>query len=270
MVKKKSILELYITPPPPQITRNKTMAASSFLLIAAVSLLISPALSITCDSQILSPRNTTFANCTALQALDAVLHWTYSPTPKPTLSVAFTAAPASSSGWVAWGLNPTATGMLGTQALVAFKQPNGSLVVKEYNISSYGGISESKISYDVLNKSAVHYSGGNITIYATLELPEAQATVNQVWQVGAKLTGGVPAVHAMGKDNKDSKGELKLVSGATESPAGSPEISTTPAPTGGNQNGNDTAAGTSVMGVGLTLGMCTVLSLLWVPYFIFY
>ncbi|KAL6567050.1 hypothetical protein OROMI_015454 [Orobanche minor] len=246
------------------------MAASSFLLIAAVSLLISPALSLTCDSQISSPQNTTFANCTALQALDAVLHWTYNPTPKPTLSVAFTAAPATSNGWVAWGLNPTATGMVGTQALIAFKERNGSLVVKEYNISSYRGISESKISYDVLSKSAIHYSGGNITIYATLELPEAQAEVNQVWQVGARLTGGVPAIHAMDPGNKGSTGKLQLVSGATDAPAGSPEAPTTPAPTGGRQNGNDTGAGTSVMGVGLTLGMYGVLGLLWVPYFIFY
>ncbi|KAL1557525.1 auxin-induced in root cultures protein 12-like [Salvia divinorum] len=229
------------------------MAAASLslllLIAAAAALLSSPALSLTCESHKFSHRNVTFANCTELPTLKASLHYTYDAAAK-TLSVAFTAAPASPQGWIGWGLNPTATGMVGTQALVAFDAANGSTVVKTYNITSYGPISESPISYGVLSKSAESSSGGAITIFATLKLPEGSgAAVNQIWQVGSAVADGVPVKHAFAPDNLASKGTLRL-DGAAEH-GGAPA----PSPGGGNVN-----VGARNWGIGFGMyGICVVL-----------
>ncbi|KAL8496212.1 hypothetical protein ACS0TY_020069 [Phlomoides rotata] len=215
------------------------MAASSFLIVAVVVLLVSPALSLTCTSQTFSQQDTKFANCTDLPTLKAFLHWNYDPAakPNPTLSIAFIAPPAKPDGWVAWALNPSATGMIGSQSLIAFKDTNGSIVVKTYNISSYGPISESKISYNVLKKSA-ESSRGVITIFATVALPAGITELNQVWQVGSTVSNGVPAKHAFAQDNLGSKNTLQLVSNAAgEDIAPAPAPASAPAP-GARQGGN--------------------------------
>ncbi|KAI5019953.1 hypothetical protein ZWY2020_044841 [Hordeum vulgare] len=63
-------------------------------------------------------QNRVYAACSDLPTLGASVHWTYDPETS-SLFVAFFAAPLSSYGWVAWGLNPTGDGMAGTQALIA-------------------------------------------------------------------------------------------------------------------------------------------------------
>ncbi|KAL2239248.1 auxin-induced in root cultures protein 12-like [Sesamum indicum] len=228
------------------------MAASSFLLIAAVALLVCPALSLTCTSQTFS-QNIKFANCTDLPTLKAFLHWTYDPTakPKPTLSIAFIAPPAKSDGWIAWALNPTASGMLGAQSLIAFKDTNGSVVVKTYNVSVYGPISESKISYEVLNKRA-ESSQGVMRIFATLALPSGSAEVNQVWQVGASVKDGVPAKHEFSAENLGAKSKLQLVGEAAEK-GGSPAAAPTLVPEAGGPSGNQSGESSRVWGIGLGL-----------------
>lgn len=239
------------------------MAASSSLLIlvAAVALLTSPALSLTCKSQTFSHHNLTFANCTDLPTLKASIHWNYDAAakPMPTLSVAFTAPPAKTDGWVAWALNPTGTGMVGAQSLVAFAAANGSTVVKTYNITSYGPISESPISYGVLSKRA-ESSKGVITIFATLALPAGSAAVNQVWQVGSAVVDGVPAKHAFAPDNLAAKSTLQLESAAVDggepAPAPAPGIAAGP---GGGPSGN-VNGGAKVWGSGVGVyGICLVI-----------
>ncbi|XP_057808423.1 auxin-induced in root cultures protein 12-like [Salvia miltiorrhiza] len=220
------------------------MAASSSLLLliaVAMALLASPALSLTCKSQTFSQHNLTFASCTDLPTLKASIHWSYDAAakPMPTLSVAFTAPPAKPEGWVAWALNPTGTGMVGSQSLVAFAAANGSTVVKTYNITSYGPISESPISYGVLSKRA-ESSKGAITIFAVLALPAgSKAAVNQVWQVGSAVVDGVPAKHAFAPDNLASKNTLQLAGtaedGGSPSPAPAPIVAAAP---GGGVSGN--------------------------------
>ncbi|XP_073316852.1 cytochrome b561 and DOMON domain-containing protein At3g25290 [Primulina huaijiensis] len=232
------------------------MAVSSILLIAAVAFLFSPAAALTCTSQTFSHK-VAFTNCTDLPTLKASLHWTYEPAakPNPTLSIAFIAPPANPDGWVAWALNPTAPGMIGSQALVAFKQSNGSTVVKTYNISAYGPISESKISYEVLEKSA-EYSNGVFTIFAKLVLPEAEE-VNQVWQVGSSVKDGVPLKHAFAADNLASKGTLQFTSRSVLAPAPSPSPNSAAAlPPQDGKNG----AGSSRVGLS-GLVVCGVLGL---------
>ncbi|GFQ00130.1 auxin-induced in root cultures protein 12 [Phtheirospermum japonicum] len=205
------------------------------LLLAAVALLISPASSQTCRSQSF---NQTYANCRDLPTLRAYLHWTYNPSarPNPTLDIAFIAPPATRDGWIAWALNPTRSGMLGSQSLIAFRDgTNGSMVVRTYNITSYASIAESPIAYEVLSRRA-ESSDGVMRIFATLALPAGHAAeLNQVWQVGAAVRNGVPARHDFSPANLNSTGTLRLGSMA-EGPA--------PAPTSGNggggtQGGND-------------------------------
>ncbi|KAL7081781.1 hypothetical protein ACP275_14G059800 [Erythranthe tilingii] len=231
------------------------MASSLLLLAAAVSLLISPASSQTCKSQKFA-QNTTFASCVDLPTLNAFLHWTYinssANNPNATLSIAFIATPASPNGWVAWALNPTGTGMVGAQALLAFRDSTdgGSAVVKTYSITSRSSITESPISYEVLSKRA-EFSGGTGTIFATLVLPPGTgAKLNQVWQVGALVRNGAPAVHAKLPENLSSKGTLLLDSTAAKdgnAPApdgssGGDDGLSTPA----KRNANDSGGGSRI------------------------
>lgn len=197
----------------------------SLLLVIALPLLISPACSLTCTSQTFSMKTTHFTNCTDLPSLKAYLHWTYNPTakPDPTLSIAFIAPPAKPDGWVAWALNPTGSGMVGSQSLVAFKESNESMVVKTYNISSYGSMMESKILYNVLDKRA-EYSDGVMRIFATLAMPGNVVELNQVWQVGGSVKNGVPEKHEFSPENLASKGTLELASRA-ESQRGNSAVS---------------------------------------------
>ncbi|KZV14419.1 auxin-induced in root cultures protein 12 [Dorcoceras hygrometricum] len=234
-------------------------AVSSIFLIAAVASLCSPAAAATtCKSQTFS-NNVVYSNSTELPTLKACLHWTYDPAakPNPTLAIAFVAPPAKSEGWVAWALNPKLPAMIGSQALVAFKESNGSAVVKTYNISSYGFITESKISYEVLEKRA-EYSNGVFRIFAKLVLPEAEV-VNQVWQVGGSVKDGVPQKHAFSGDNLASKGTLQLTSHGVPSPAPSPSPS--PSSSSGSAGAPPPQSGTNDAG-SLRFGLSGVLGLI--------
>ncbi|XP_041998201.1 auxin-induced in root cultures protein 12-like [Salvia splendens] len=204
--------------------------SASLLLLAAVSLLfLPPARPQSCKSQTFSDANTKFANCADLPTLNAALHWTYdhATRPGPKLSVAFVAPPARPGGWVAWALNPTGSGMVGAQALVAFSGDGGAASVKTYNISSYGPIAESEIAYAVTGRRAEH-SGGVIRLFATLELPTGSGgrAINQVWQVGAAVKGGVPVKHEFSAQNLNSMGSLLLTAaeggGSMPAPAPAP------------------------------------------------
>ncbi|GMH02458.1 hypothetical protein Nepgr_004297 [Nepenthes gracilis] len=149
--------------------------------------------------------------------------------------MAYIAPPASSDGWVAWGINPTSVGMVGTQALIALKQSDGSMTVKTFNLKSYASIQEGAISFNVSDVSA-EYSGGNMTIFATWALPTKTTEVNQVWQVGPAVTNGQPARHDTKPENLASTGKLKLLETASppvESPKGS---------SGGKSSGTPPAA----------------------------
>ncbi|XP_055834967.1 cytochrome b561 and DOMON domain-containing protein At4g12980-like [Solanum dulcamara] len=192
-------------------------------------LLISPAISHNCSSSpALISGNTHFADCTDLPSLKSSLHWTYNPT-NSTLSIAFTAPLPSSNGWISWGINPTHPGMIGTESLIAFKAPNGSMIVNTYNLTSYKSITQSdKLSFKVLDSKA-EYSNGVMQILATLALPSNMTTVNQVWQIGPMVKDGTPVAHMFDPDNLKSKGTLNL---ATSS-SGDGKNATAPAPAGG-------------------------------------
>ncbi|CAA0826597.1 Cytochrome b561 and DOMON domain-containing protein [Striga hermonthica] len=212
--------------------------ATSYLFFAAAMVaaaLISPALSQPC----VHTPDPDFPNCKNLDQLNATLRWGFD-VEHNTLFVNYS-APSSASGWVAWGLNPTATGMLGAQALIAFRDSNGSYVVQTSNISTLA-FRESPIAYPVSNLSA-RYSGGRISFAAMLHLTgrPASGEVNHLWQVGPVDSHGVVSVHDMTSDNLNSTGTLSLngVEQRADAPAGEPAV----APTAGGRSGGGSPAG---------------------------
>ncbi|XP_057780987.1 auxin-induced in root cultures protein 12-like [Salvia miltiorrhiza] len=243
-------------------------SASLLLLAAAVALHLPAAASQACKSQTFSTAK--FANCTDLPTLNASLHWTYDAAarPGPKLSIAYVAPPARPDGWIAWALNPTSSGMLGAQALVAFGDGDGAgaVAVKTYNISSYGPIAESEIAYAVTGRRAER-SGGVIRLFATLALPAGSsgaAAVNQVWQVGAAVRGGVPVKHDFLPENLKSMGSLLLTSAEDGSPAPAPESggggNTPSIPRGNNLGGSGRNYGGGFFGVyGVLVLLCVFL-----------
>ncbi|KAI3787933.1 hypothetical protein L2E82_00452 [Cichorium intybus] len=177
------------------------------LAFAYLVLLTSPVHSLKCSSQKFA-NNKLYTNCTDLPTLSSSLHWTHN-SKNSSLSIAFVAPPAKPEGWIAWAINPTQTGMAGSQALIAFKDSNGSMTVKTYNISSYSSIVEGKISLEV-SESSAEFSGGSMKIFATLKLPKTMTEVNHVWQVGGSVTEGMPGKHEFQPANLKSMGKLQL------------------------------------------------------------
>ncbi|OVA01647.1 Cytochrome b561 [Macleaya cordata] len=169
--------------------------------------------SLTCSSQKFT-KNRLFEHCNDLPKLKSYLHWTYDSS-KSSLNIAFTAPPAKSDGWVAWAINPTATGMGGSQTLVAYRQSDGSMTVKTYNITSYKIIQQGKLAFEV-PKMEGEYVNGEMRIFATIILPESLGkVVNQVWQVGPSISNGMLGVHEFGPDNLNSLGKLDLMNGSS-------------------------------------------------------
>ncbi|XVE50996.1 hypothetical protein DITRI_Ditri02bG0002000 [Diplodiscus trichospermus] len=101
----------------------------------------------------------------------------------------------TSSRWVVWATNPTSIGMVGSQALVAYQQTDGSMRVYTSPITQYQTqLRESGLSFDVWDLSAT-YENNEIIIFANLGLPNDGTTLNQVWLEGA-LSGNTPQMHA--------------------------------------------------------------------------
>ncbi|XP_008778837.2 auxin-induced in root cultures protein 12-like [Phoenix dactylifera] len=194
------------------------MAAAFVLLsvaIAAVCFLPPPVAAQACKSQNLGA-NRVFADCSDLPHLSASLHWTYNST-AGALSIAFMAPPAAQGGWVAWAINPTGTGMAGSQTLAAFKGADGKMVVKTYNITGYEPLKESKIAFDTADLAA-EYTNGTIRLFGTVKVGKDMKAVNQVWQVGASVKDGVPVKHAFDPDNLAAKGTLTLAQAVSPAP----------------------------------------------------
>ncbi|KAL8170236.1 hypothetical protein V2J09_022040 [Rumex salicifolius] len=221
------------------------MAPSTNILSLSLLLLVvfstaAAAASSTCNSQKFKTPNKSFSTCTDLPDLSASLHWTFSASTS-TLSMAFTAAPSKSSGWIAWAINPIEASMAGSQALVAFKSSNGSVSVSTYNLQSYSKIIQGPISYNV-SGIAGEADADSLTIFGDWKLPANTASIYQVWQVGPSVSDGRPDKHDFLPANLNSKGKLDL----TEMVAGSPEEAPSPA--------SGTNGGGGVMRVGVWLG----------------
>ncbi|XP_024980996.1 auxin-induced in root cultures protein 12-like [Cynara cardunculus var. scolymus] len=223
-----------------------------FLILTLTSLVLrsSPVHSLNCSSEKFT-NNKLYSNCTDLPTLNSTLHWTFTPQ-NSTLDVAFIAPPATPNGWIAWAINPTGTGMIGCQSLIAFKNSKGSMTVKTYNISSYSSIEEGKVSFEVPESSA-EFSGGVMKIFAMVKLPKTITEVNHVWQVGSSVKDGVPQKHGFSPENMKAMGKLQLEgkSNATSTAAGNT--------TAGNTTAGSTTASPSTGASSGTTGIYAIL-----------
>ncbi|KAL3616308.1 hypothetical protein CASFOL_039698 [Castilleja foliolosa] len=184
----------------------------NFSLLTIIISLFTPSETANCTSQSFPTNKQIYSFCNDLPTLNSYLHWSFDAA-QSTLKIAFVAPPAHPSGWIAWAINPTGLGMLGSQALVAFRDASGKMAVKTYSISSYDPIKESKVWYSV-SESSAEFSGGYMRLFATLVLPEKGITViNHVWQVGGSVSGKGPGKHDTQSGNLNSKGKLYLSSG---------------------------------------------------------
>ncbi|GJM97932.1 hypothetical protein PR202_ga14897 [Eleusine coracana subsp. coracana] len=155
--------------------------------------------------------NQAYASCASLPRLGATLHYNYTAETN-TVSVAFR-APLSKAGWVAWGLNPNGTGMVGSQAVVAFQHSNGSLVAYPTLLDSYAPsmapAEPEELGFPVSDVAAEHIGGKEMVVYATVALPAGKGSkFNHVWQQGSSVVDDVPAAHPTSGDNILSTGTV--------------------------------------------------------------
>lgn len=155
--------------------------------------------------------NKVFSACNDLPYLKSFLHWTYDPS-KGTAQIAYRHTGVTSSRWVAWAINPSSKGMVGSQALVAFQKSDGTMSVYTSPVASYQTqLQKGDLSFDVSDLSAT-YSNNEIVIFATLTLPSNSSTVNQVWQDGP-VSNDAPGMHDTSGANVQSMATLNLLSG---------------------------------------------------------
>lgn len=187
------------------------MQAIFLCLLLSFSLQSSSAQAQNCSSESFSG-NRLYSSCNSLPYLGASLHWTYNAS-NGTVDVAYR-APQSSSGWVAWAINPSGAGMIGANAFLAFPDSAaGAVTVWTTQLSTYSPtVQDQNLSFSVYSKAA-EYSNGSYTIYATLEVPNNNAKVNVVWQASTQIENGVPNGHSTLGDNVKSQSTLDLLSG---------------------------------------------------------
>ncbi|CAM8998295.1 unnamed protein product [Rhodiola kirilowii] len=155
--------------------------------------------------------NDVFTSCVDLPVLNSFLHWTYNNSTN-SIQIAFRKPSFTSSLWTAWAINPTSTFMVGSQAFVAFLDTNGTVKAYTSPVSSTTtALAQGALSFAVGEVSA-RFENGEMTIFASLILPDKRTTVNQLWQTGP-LSNGNPTRHSVSGDNVRSRGTLDLLSG---------------------------------------------------------
>nr|KYP58305.1 Auxin-induced in root cultures protein 12 [Cajanus cajan] len=178
----------------------------------------------TCRNQTFS--NRVFTTCRDLPQLTAYLHWTYDQA-SGKLEIAFKHAGITSTNrWVAWAINPRNTldpAMIGAQALVAIPQSNGSPRAYTSSIANTATqLEEGNISYPVEGLSAT-YQNNEVTIFATLTLPNGTTSLVHVWQDGP-LSGSTPQEHSHETSHQNSKETLNLLSGSSTQATGNSRL----------------------------------------------
>jgi len=193
-----------------KITPKAPFLLLSFLLISHFFSTISAQL---CKSHAF-PNNEKFATCNDLPVLNSYLYWNYDPNTQ-TAKIAFRATGLTSSNWIAWALNPKSSGMIGAQALVAYRNATGITAYTSAVTSTSTTLAPSTLSFPVTGVSALRTGKGEMVIVATVKPPSTK--VNQVWQVGSLGSGGAPAGHPLSGDSLKSSGNIDFLSGQTTS-----------------------------------------------------
>lgn len=185
------------------------MSLSPILLLSVFLSLSFSASAQSCKSYTFSS-NRIFTACNDLPVLNSFLHWNYDSANR-TVTLAYRHTNIDSSRWIAWAINPTGRGMVGSQALVAF-QADGKMNAYTSPINVYETTLQSgDLSFAVPAIEAA-FSNNELTIFATLVLPPGGTTVNQIWQEGP-LTGNSPSRHATTGANVQSTGTIDFQSG---------------------------------------------------------
>ncbi|GAB2256848.1 hypothetical protein Droror1_Dr00022907 [Drosera rotundifolia] len=169
----------------------------------------------TCSTAVTFSNKKSYTTCAALPVLSCALYWTYSPA-SGTADIAFSATGITSSNWVAWALNPSGSGMAGSQALVAYKNSSGAIHVYTSSVASDSAsteLTQSTLSFDVTNLAG-EMTGSQMVIFGTVTLPGNKTSLNQVWQVGP-LSGGSPAAHAQDSAHTSSFGTVNFLTGTS-------------------------------------------------------
>lgn len=106
--------------------------------------------------------------------------------------------------------------MLGAQALVATRSSSGAVNAYTSPISAYTtSLAQAPLSFNVSNNRA-EFTGGEMVIHATLQLPSGRSTFNQVWQQGP-ISGSTPGQHNLNSENTNAVGSIDFSSGQTGS-----------------------------------------------------
>ncbi|KAK3134145.1 hypothetical protein QOZ80_6AG0545500 [Eleusine coracana subsp. coracana] len=191
---------------------NNNMPVSFIAAIVTCLLFLPGSDAQSCASYTFSS-NQAYASCASLPRLGATLHYNYTAETN-TVSVAFRAPLINKAGWVAWGLNPNGTGMVGSQAVVAFQHSNGSLVAYPTLLDSYAPsmapAEPAELGFSVSDVAAEHVDGKKyeMVVYATVALPGKGTKFNHVWQQGSSVVDDVPAPHPTSGDNILSTGTV--------------------------------------------------------------
>lgn len=169
-------------------------------------------------NQILQKRS--IRNCKKLATLGAEFGWNYNMGNNTEIDIIFGVNLKETPSWVAWGLNPgDEPQMVGTKAIIAVVQPNGSLSVETYSITSSTKIGcellPSVVDFEVKRKEAESSNTSDyFTLSATLVLPSAKyniSNLNHVWQVGFFADGLQPMQHPATLQNFDSTDTIDLI-----------------------------------------------------------
>ncbi|KAG2283217.1 hypothetical protein Bca52824_054437 [Brassica carinata] len=197
------------------------MAKSSTLLLCLsvfIFIITESSLAQTCSNYQFSS-NSLFESCNDLPVLDSFLHYTYDSS-SGNLQVAYRHNNLSPGKWVAWAVNPTSTGMVGAQAIVAYPISDGTVRAYTSPISSYQtSLQEGELSFNVSELSAT-YQNNEMIVFATLSLPLTNGgNINTVWQDGS-LSGNSLLPHPTSGSNIRSVSTLNLISGTSASTSG--------------------------------------------------
>ncbi|XP_061338145.1 cytochrome b561 and DOMON domain-containing protein At3g59070-like [Gastrolobium bilobum] len=140
------------------------------------------------------------------------MHWNYYPSSR-TVDVAFQKENTTDSSWIAWAINPTSKGMVGSQAFVAVPTSYGTFKAYTSPITSYVTLLQhGNLSFPVHNVSAI-YTDGHKIIFASFQLPSNVTLVNHVWQEGFAWDDGTLKAHFLSGPNLRSFGTLDFISG---------------------------------------------------------
>lgn len=171
-----------------------------------------------CDTFRFSNSNS-YSTCSSLPVLNSFLHWNYHQG-NHTVDIAYRHGGVSTSQWVAWALNIGGSGMIGSQALVAFTNSSGLVHAYTSPVTTFATtLAEGNLSFSVPRIEA-EYSNNEMIIYATLQLPSGRTSFSQVWQEGP-VSGDTLGQHPLNPANRNSVGTVDFITGQTGAGSGS-------------------------------------------------